>query len=76
MKKVVWVVSVTVMFWGLACSQTSVSYEGKFTNIDADWRVTAEEAYEWAMVKDANLPTLTGSPEWRNYLGFLEEKLV
>ena len=28
------------------------------------------------MVKDANLPTLTGSPEWLNYLGFLEEKLV
>jgi hypothetical protein len=38
--------------------------------------VTPEEAHEWAMVKDLNLPTLTGSPEWLNYLGFLEEKLV
>jgi hypothetical protein len=37
--------------------------------------VTPDEAYEWAMVKDTNLPTLTGSPEWQNYVAFLETKL-
>jgi len=75
-KKVAWVVSVTVALLGSACSQAPVSYQGKFTNLNPDWMVTPEEAYEWAMVKDSNLPTLTGSPEWRNYLGFLEEKLL
>jgi len=60
----------------VACSQGPSSYQDKFTSIDPDWTVTADEAYEWAMVKDGNLPTLTGSPEWLNYLGFLEEKLV
>ena len=47
------------------------SYADKFTNIDAEWAVTADEAYEWALVKDANLPAMTGSPEWNNYFAFL-----
>ncbi len=76
MKKVVWFLSVTMILSGVACSQAPVSYQGKFTDLDPEWTVTAEEAYEWAMVKDSNLPTLTGSPEWLNYLGFLEEKLA
>ena len=48
----------------------------KFTQLDPAWVVTADESYEWATVKDANLPALTGSPEWRNYLTFLEQKLL
>ena len=52
------------------------SYADKFTNIDAEWAVTADEAYEWALVKDADLPAMTGSPEWNNYIAFLEEKLT
>ena len=60
----------------MSCAQGPSSYEDKFTNLNPAWTVTAEEAVEWAMVKDSNLPTLTGSPEWLNYLGFLEEKLA
>ena len=52
------------------------SYADKFTNIDAEWAVTADEAYQWALVKGANLPAMTGSPEWNNYIAFLEEKLT
>ena len=60
----------------VGCSQGPSAYQDKFKSLDPDWTVTADEAVQWAMVKDANLPTLTGSPEWRNYLSFLEEKLV
>lgn len=59
-----------------ACSEPGVSYNDKFTNLDAAWVVTADEGYEWASVKNDNLPTLTGSPEWLNYMAFLEEKLL
>ena len=57
------------------CSNSPDSYDNKFTNIDPAWAVTADEGYEWALVKDANLPAMTGSPEWNNYVVFLEEKL-
>ena len=59
-----------------ACSEPGVSYDDKFTNLDPAWVVTADEGYEWATVKNDNLPTLTGSPEWLNYMAFLEEKLL
>lgn len=59
-----------------ACSEPGVSYNDKFTNLDPAWVVTADEGYEWASVKNDNLPTLTGSPEWLNYMAFLEEKLL
>ncbi len=59
-----------------ACSNTETPFADKFTNLDPDWIVTAEEAYEWASVKNDNLPTLTGSPEWLNYMAFLEDKLT
>ena len=59
-----------------ACSGTETPYTDKFTTLDPDWIVTAEEAYEWASLKNDNLPTLTGSPEWLNYMAFLEEELT
>ena len=63
-----------------ACTEhaddTAVDYSDKFTNLDPAWAVTADEAYQWALVKDANLPAITGSPEWNNYIAFLEEKLT
>ena len=54
---------------------TTDPYADKFTTIDPEWAVTPDEAYEWALVKDANLPAMTGGPEWNNYIAFLEEKL-
>ena len=38
--------------------------------------ITADEAYQWASVKNENLPTLTGSQEWLNYMTFLEQTLA
>ena len=58
-----------------SCSQSADPYADKFTTLDSAWAVTADEGYQWAAVKNANLPTLTGSPEWLNYMAFLEEKL-
>lgn len=60
----------------VACTESSNPYADKFTMVDPDWAVTADEGYEWALVKDANLPAITGSPEWNNYIQFLEEKLT
>ena len=59
-----------------ACSNSETPFADKFTSLDPDWIVTTEEAYEWASVKNDNLPTLTGSPEWLNYMAFLEEALT
>ena len=63
----------------LAVSASSGSenpHADKLTSVDPAWAVTAEEGYRWALVKDANLPTMTGSPEWINYMAFLEKKLL
>jgi hypothetical protein len=60
----------------MGCPRAPRFSDDPFTHLNTAWTVTAEEAREWAMVKDANLPTLTGSPEWLNYIGFLEKKLV
>jgi hypothetical protein len=42
----------------------------------SEWVITPEEAYRWASVKNDNLPTLTGSQEWLNYMRFLEQQLA
>ena len=46
------------------------------TELNPDWVITADEAYQWASVKNENLPTLTGSQEWLNYMAFLEQTLA
>ena len=46
------------------------------TELRSEWIVTPEEAYRWASVKNDNLPTLTGSQEWLNYMRFLEGQLA
>ena len=46
------------------------------TKLNPDWIITADEAYQWASVKNDNLPTLTGSQEWLNYMAFLEQTLA
>ena len=59
----------------VGCSQNDDPYADRFTQLNPAWTVTADDAYEWALVKNDNLPTLTGSPEWINYMAFLEKKL-
>ena len=58
-----------------ACSPEESAYQYHLTNLHPDWVVTADDAVAWAKVKNDNLPTLTGSPEWRNYMTFLEARL-
>ena len=45
------------------------------TNVNTDWIISAEELTSWAQLRDDNQPALTGSPKWRNYVAFLENKL-
>ena len=45
------------------------------TELNLDWIVSEAELTIWAKVKNANRPTLTGSPKWRKYVTFLENKL-
>ena len=45
-------------------------------DLRSEWIVTPDEAARWASVKNDNLPTLTGSQEWLNYMRFLEEQLA
>lgn len=50
--------------------------KNKRSPLNPAWLLSAAELTEWALLKDANLPTLPGSPKWYNYVGFLEEKLL
>jgi hypothetical protein len=59
----------------VACDAEEFSSHPNLTDIQDDWLVTAEEAREWALMKHDNLPTLTGSAEWLNYMNFLEATL-
>ena len=58
-----------------ACEADNSGQHPNLTDIRDDWLVTPEEAIEWASVKHNNLPTLTGSSEWLNYMSFLETTL-
>ncbi len=71
-----WSVAAILLLSIAACSDSGEQYADKFTQLDPTWVVTADEGYEWALVKDANLPALTGSPEWLIYMRFLEQKLL
>jgi hypothetical protein len=75
MKRIVLIVA-AMLTVASGCSQAPDPYAEKFATVDPAWAVTADEAYEWALVKDANLPAITGSAEWNNYIAFLEEKLT
>ena len=58
-----------------ACSQRIDPPAAELTKLNAEWLLSEAEAQSWAMVKSNNLPTLTGSPEWLNYMTFLEQNL-
>ena len=43
--------------------------------VNTNWVISADELTSWAQMRDDNRPALTGSPKWRNYVAFLEDKL-
>ena len=50
--------------------------QDSFLPLNNQWVVDKEEATRWSMVKHDNLPTLTGSTEWLNYMNFLENEFI
>ena len=50
--------------------------KNKFSKLDLNWVISPDEAYAWVKVRNANLPTMTGSQNWLNYMRFLKEKLA
>ena len=50
--------------------------QNSFLPLNNQWVVDKEEATRWSMVKHNNLPTLTGSTEWLNYMNFLENEFI
>ena len=59
-----------------ASDSSSATIHPNLTELRSEWVVTPDEAYRWASIKNDNLPTLTGSQEWLNYMRFLEEQLA
>ena len=57
----------------VSCSKNEVD---SFLPLKDSWVVDEQEATSWSMVKSNNLPTLTGSQEWLNYMNFLEESFI
>ena len=54
----------------LSCARDDFS----FLPLNEQWIVDKKEATRWSMVKHENLPTLTGTIEWQNYMAFLENE--
>ena len=54
----------------VSCTKNDFS----FLPLNEQWIVDKTEATRWSMVKHNNLPTLTGSIEWKNYMNFLENE--
>jgi hypothetical protein len=59
----------------ISCTELNRPTKESFSLPDPAIMVTTKEAHQWARAKNANLPTLPGSPEWHNFAGFLETKL-
>jgi hypothetical protein len=59
-----------------ASDSGSATVHPNLSALRSEWVVTPDEAYRWASVKNDNLPTLTGSQEWLNYMHFLEQQLA
>ena len=57
----------------ISCSKQDVD---SFLPLNESWIVDKEEAISWSMVKNNNLPTLTGTQEWFNYMNFLEKEFI
>ena len=71
-----WIVPVCLFVTGMVgCTDQEPTYQSSLTNLRSEWLVTPEEALAWASIKNDNLPTLTGSPEWMTYMEFLETTL-
>jgi hypothetical protein len=71
-----WIVPVCLFVTGMVgCADQEPTYQSSLTNLRSEWLVTPEEALAWASIKNDNLPTLTGSPEWVTYMEFLETTL-
>ena len=58
-----------------ACDGNAPDSVDHLTVLNPDWVISVDEARDWASIRNENLPTLTGSPEWLNYMAFLEGKL-
>ena len=59
----------------VGCADRHNEPDELFKNLNPEWLVSPEEAYQWSSIKNENLPTFTGSTKWQNYLNFLETKL-
>ncbi len=57
------------------CADEGMRSDESISTLKEEWIISPEEAYQWSLVKNENLPTLTGSPKWQSYLNFLEDKL-
>ncbi len=61
----------------ISCSSNRDIYQEKFTQLEPEWIVTPDEALEWAMVKENNLPTtfiarITTESEFFSFLSNLD----
>lgn len=45
------------------------------TDVRDEWIVSEAEAIEWHEVKDEKGPAFTGNPSWRQFVGYVEDKL-
>jgi len=54
MQKILVLVTATALT-AAACDDRGPAYTEKLTKLEPAWAVTVDEAYEWALVKDANL---------------------
>ena len=59
-----------------ATNPPPTTVDARLTTVDPSLLVTPAEAQSWFDKKNSWGPTYTGSPAWKSFVGFLEEKLV
>jgi hypothetical protein len=58
-----------------AKTKQPVEYNKALTEINLDFMITPDEAYNWHLYKDKGGPTYSGNASWQSYMSLIEEKL-
>jgi hypothetical protein len=52
-----------------------VDFNKALTEINPDFMITPDEAYDWHLHKDKGGPTYSGNVSWQSYMSLIEKKL-
>jgi len=66
-----WILLILLFLWSFPAFSAD---KDPLATINPAYLISAEEAQEWHVFKDQGGPTYSGSPAWKRFLGFLEDR--